>query len=546
MIDWTPTLRLGDLPSLAAAAWGDQPAQKYKGRWESFADIDREVDRVARGLIASGVLPGDKVAVWLNNCPEWVYLMFALAKIGVVQVPVNTRFRTSDSEYIIGQSDCTTLITHDISGPIDYLEMVRELIPTLGEEDDITSEKFPNLSRVIVKPSAPDSTGHAGVLDWRDVLAAADDVPESELTARAEAVDPANTVFIMYTSGTTGFPKGVMRHHGFLRNEQDRLMTLGTTEADIMFNYLPLFHIMGYVDGPVMMMMAGNRMILAETFDPEETLDAVETDGVTMVAGFETHLKGLMDAQERKPRDIQTLRSGLLAGGMYSAVPVFQKALEVLHPLVPITAYGMTEIGANASLSELTSSPEQICETSGQPCPGFEIRVIDPETGKDRPARTPGEIVVKTYNIMQGYYKKPDETAAAFTEDGWLLSGDMGYLREDGYLRFLGRYKDMLKIGGENVDPMEVEGYLLGHPGIKLAAVVGYPDRRLTEVGVAFVVRWPESDVEAGELLETCRGRIASFKIPRHVIFTDDLPMTSTGKIQKAKLRERALDELAR
>ena len=262
--------------------------------------------------------------------------------------------------------------------------------------------------------------------------------------------------------------------------------------------------------------------------------------------GFETHLKSLLDAQERKPRDLSSLRAGIFAVGMNSAVQTARRAATVLAPMKTLTAYGMTEIGANACLSLLDSTEEQRCETSGLPCPGYEFRVIDPGTGRDQPTGTPGELIVRTYNMMQGYYKKPEETAKAFDEEGYFHTGDMAVLRPDGYVRFLGRYKDMLKIGGENVDPMEVEGYLLGHPGVHNVAVVGYPDARLTEVPVAFVQPAPGAAVTEEDVIAHCKGKIASFKIPRHVLFVEALPMTSTGKVQKARLREQALGSLRR
>ncbi len=547
---WDGTTTLGDLPRLAATRWGNGEALGFKGEWQSFAELSARVDQVARGLIAAGVGEGDRVGVWLNNCPEWVHLIFAIARAGAIMVPINTRFRTDDAAYIIGQAECSTLITHDTSGPIDYWAMAREMVPDCerggaGAGGGIASKAFPHLERIIIKTAdgagdAPPGTGH-----WRDIANSPAVAMAPELERRAAAVRPTDPAFIMYTSGTTGFPKGVVRHHSFLRNQAERVRVMGTTAADLMYNYLPLFHIFGYVDGPLSSMATGNRQILTETFDPEACLDAVAREGVTLICGFETHLKGLMEAQERQPRDLSSLRTGLFAVGTNSAVPVTRKALKVLAPMRPITAYGMTEIGANAALSFLDSTDEQICETSGYPCDGFEIRIIDPVSGRDQPPGTPGEIILKSYNLMLGYYKKPDETAQVYDTEGWFHSGDMGYLRADGYLRFLGRYKDMLKIGGENVDPMEVEGYLQAHPDVAQAAVVGYPDERLTEVAVAFVAPRPGRSPTEADIIAYCRGHIASFKIPRHVLFLSHLPMTSTGKVRKVELRQQALETLA-
>lgn len=521
--------KLGDLPRDAAARWGDREALTFKGRHDTFRQLASDIDRVAKGLIHLGVAPGDKVALWLNNCPEWIHAMVACAKIGAVHVPVNTRLRTDDLEYVLRQSDSATLITHDVSGPIDYLAMAREI-----------TERLPDLKRLVIKSERT----HPNACAWAELLAGARHVDEATLRARAEAVRPTDPLLIMYTSGTTGSPKGVARDHALIESLVDRQRRLHMTERDVFINYLPLFHIFGYVDGPLASLMTGCRQVLTETFDPHEALDLIEREGGTQVDGFESHLRALCDAQEARPRDLHTLRTGVMALGQTSATPLAHRARVVLAPAKFLPAYGITEVGANVSMGFLHATEEQACETSGFPCEGFETRVIDPATGQDQPPGVAGELLVRTRYAMQGYHRQPGETAKALEAGGWFHTGDVALLRPDGYLRFLGRYKDMLKVGGENVDPMEVEGYLLEHPGVRQVAVVGYPDPRLTEVGVAFVRRVPGASVTAEEIIASCRGRIASFKIPRHVIFTDDLPLTSSGKIQKATLRAQAIEIL--
>ena len=560
---WDGRTPVGELPARAAERWGDRESLVFGPVRQSFAEIAHRVDEAAKGLIALGVGPGDKVCLWLNNSPEWIHLLFAVARIGAILVPANTRFRTADIEYLVRQGDCSTLITHDVSGPIDYLAMVRELVPeslAAAAAGPLRSERFPLLERIV----AVTGREHRGVTALPALIEAGRAVSDETLAARARAVSVDDTLFIMFTSGTTGFPKGVMRNHHLLRNQCDRMERLATTKSDVVLNYLPLFHIFGYVDGPLLSVMAGSRQVLTATFDPDECIELVESERATQMQGFDSHLKALMDAQERRPRDTSSLRVGFFPSGMASSIPIVRRAREVFPTMQTLTAYGSTEGGANICTSFLDSTEEQRCGTSGHPCDGFEIRIADPETGEKLPARTPGEILVRSYNLMQGYYRKPDETAAAIDSEGWLWSGDLGFLREDGYLRFLGRCKDMLKVGGENVDPVEVEQLLLAHPGVREAAVVAYPDERLTEVGVAFVVASDEGaaapvagdgDSAAGErdvprealareILEFGRGRVASFKLPRHVLFVPELPMTSSGKVRKAELRERARAEL--
>jgi fatty-acyl-CoA synthase len=538
MGDWFPKRTLGSLPDHAARRWGAREALYFNGRRWSFAELSASVDRLARGLIALGVRPGEKVALWMVNRPEFIEAMFAVIKIGAVLVPINTRLRTEDTAYILGQSDASVLLVADRSGPVDYLGMVKELAPSL-RAGSVREERFTHLRLVV---SAGDER-HADTLHWSAARAAGDPVGTAALRARAAEVDPDATAFFMYTSGTTGFPKGAMHDHAIIRNLVDRAFRMAVTPADTIMMYLPLFHLFGFSDGALMSMLTGARQVLTETFDPAESLALIEQERATILHGFDTHFKELMEAHERFPRDVSSVRTGILATGMSSSVPIARKARKVLGRF--LSGYGMSEFGVGAALSALDSTEEQCCEASGFPAPGYEIRVVDPATGADQPPGTPGEILVRSYMTMQGYYGKPAETAQALDRDGWLHSGDMGIIRSDGHLRFMGRYKDMLKIGGENVDPMEVEAFLMSLAGINLAAVVSFPDARLSEVGVAFVRREPGHPVTDGEVLAQCKGRIASFKIPRHVIFVDDFPMTSSGKIQKVKLREEALRRIA-
>jgi fatty-acyl-CoA synthase len=531
--DWFPKLTLGALPAEAARRWGPREAIGFQGRRWTFAEVSAEVDRLGRGLIALGVQPGDKVALWMLNRPEWIAIAFAVMKIGAVLVPINTRLRTEDVAYIVGQSDSSTLILAERSGPIDYLAMVRELVPLDGGIN-----RLPALQRLLVLGDEP----RPATVGWGELRERATTIDEGTLAARAAAVDPEGLAFLMYTSGTTGFPKGAMHGHRMIRNVTERAFRLAICEQDAIMMYLPLFHLFAFSEGMLISMVSGARQILTEGFDADESLELIARERATVLHGFDTHYKELLEAHGRRPRDVGSVRTGIFAAGMSSSGPIAHRARALFGALV--SGYGMSEFGVGAAIGSLDSTEEQSCEASGYPAPGYEIRIVDPVTGQDQPAGAPGEILVRGYTLMRGYYNKPEATAAAIDRDGWMHTGDMGLLRADGHLRFMGRYKDMLKVGGENVDPMEVEAYLMGHPAINLAAVVSYPDARLSEVGIAFVRCEPGQRVTESDVLAYCRGRIASFKIPRHVLFVEEFPMTSSGKIQKVRLREEALKRL--
>ncbi len=531
MEHWYPKRRLGDLYDEAAARWPDREALLFEGRRYTFAEVAAKVDEAARALIRLGVGPGEHVSIWLVNCDDWIFIHFALAKIGAVSVPINTRFRSRDLAYVLKQSDSAMLIAHDVSGPVDYLAMLREL----------DRAEFPCLRDILlVSERAHEGFGH-----WPEALEAGRATPEAALARRAEEVAPDAVAFIMYTSGTTGFPKGAMHSHKIIRNNEERGFKLGFTARDTVLNYLPLFHAFGYSEGAVMSPLFGMRQILTATFDPDACLDLVEAEGVSVMHGFEAHMMGLTEAQLARPRDLSTLRTGLFAAGMKSATPVGRRGAEVLAPFRSVSGFGMTEVWLGVAVGSVDDDLEHRIETSGYPAPGYESRIVDPETGALCPPDAAGELQVRGFSLMLGYYKKPKETAESYTPDGWFRTGDMALWREDGYLRFLGRYKDMLKVGGENVDPMEVEGLLLDHPEIAQAAVVGAPDGRLAEVAVAFVERAPGGRLDAAGVIAWCRGKVASFKIPAHIEFIDAFPMTASGKIRKVELRERARLALA-
>ncbi|MFV0523391.1 MAG: class I adenylate-forming enzyme family protein [Acidimicrobiales bacterium] len=514
--------RVGDLPAEAAALWGDREAVSLGDRRWTHAEVAAEVDRVARGLIGLGVAPGDTVSVWLTNRPEFIFAMFAVARGGAIAVPLNTRYRADDVGYTVDQSDTSVLILNDRSGPIDYADILREARPGL-----------PKLRQVVVLGPDRDPDW----LGWDDLLGLGATVADDVLAARAAAVSATDPYIIIYTSGTTSRPKGAVHDHSLIRNVYERAQIHGVTADDVHAGFLPLFHAFGYTETVLFPLLTGGRVVLFETFDPAEVLDVSEREGITMLHGFDAHWGELVRVNRERPRSL-AFRMGTLAAGQESTTPVAVRVQQELCPTV--SAWGMSEVWTACVVGHVANTVEQRTEASGYPMVDVELRIIDPETGRDQPPDVPGELLCRSYTRMLGYYKKPVETAETIDPDGWLHTGDLARIRPDGHLVFMGRLKDMLKVGGENMAPAEVEGRLRECDGVADVAVVGLPDARLGEVPVAYVLAEPGAVLDGDALVDQLRGRVAGFKIPRHVAVVDELPMTPTGKIRKVELRDRA------
>ena len=546
MPDWFDKQTLGDLLNSAADRFGPREALMYEGQRWTFDEFRAETDRVARALINLGIQPGDKVSIWMPNRAEWLFLFGAVAKIGAILVPINTRFRTGDMEYLVNHSDSAALILMDQSGPVNYLDMLREVAPEVDDGDaaNLRPAAFPALRNVIIvgdrRPAGV--IGPTGIIEWNAMLAGADEVPASELAQREAAVSPDDTFLLMYTSGTTGFPKGVMHCHNPIRTITDAANRMAMSSRDVILMYLPLFHCFGLYEGPLMSWVTGARVVLTTMFEAGETLRLIESEKATVMNGFDAHFYDLCHHPDVDATDRSSLRTILLAVGMASSEPVARLAQEKFCPT--LSAWGMTEVGVGATRTFLDAPVDDRCVESGHPLPGYEFKVIDPDTGDVLPPSTMGELCVRGYATMQGYYKRPEATAEAIDGDGWFHTGDVATIRDDGSVRFLGRYKDLLKVGGENVDPTEVEAFLLEHPAVSKAQVIGVPDPRLAEVACACVVVEPGQAITDADLDTFCRGKMASFKIPRHLLVLDDYPMTSSGKVQKYLLRQMAAERL--
>ena len=507
----------------------------YRMTWRQ---VGEQTDRLARGLMAMGIQKGEKVAVWATNVPDWFLLMFATAKIGAVLLTVNTQYRRTELAYVLGQSDTENLFLIDGFRDIDYLATVYDVVPELREQPrgHLRSEQFPHLKRVFFIGQEK----HRGMYSMPELLAMAAVTSESDYRARQASLSPHDVINMQYTSGTTGFPKAVMlTHHNITNNgywigEHQRL-----GPADRVCIPVPLFHCFGCVLGVMACVSHGSTMVLLETFDPLLVMASVDKERCTALYGVPTMFIAVLDHPLFDRFDYSSLRTGIMAG---SPCPIhtMRQVMERMHAGEITICYGLTEGSPVMSQTRADDDIVRKCETVGQAMPGIEVRVIDPETGLEQPPGRPGEVVCRGYNVMKGYYKMPEATAAVIDADGWLHSGDVGTMDEEGYLTIGGRLKDIIIRGGENIAPMEIEEFLRAMPGVRDVQVVGVPSRKFGEEIAAFIILKDGAAPTEDDVRDYCRGQIARFKIPAFVGFVDRFPLTASGKVQKYKLRELA------
>jgi fatty-acyl-CoA synthase len=543
-----PFLRetVGGMLAAMAARAPDREAIVAPDRRISYAQLHRAAQRVASGLLAVGVKKNDKIALWLPNRPEWLFVQYGCALIGAVVVALNTRYKAHELRYILRQSDTTTLFCADHSGPVDYLETLGEVLPTLREAipGELGVEDFPMLRRVIVDADDP----YPGCLRLRDVLegGAAPEWTEARRAA-AGAMEAEDPFTILYTSGTTSFPKGaVISHlnclpHGWWCGEVMRL-----TEADRVLHALPLSGTWGGVCIPLATFSHGAALILPEAFEPALALRLMEAERVTVWNGVDSMAVPMLEHPDLARRDRSRLRTGGFAATGGGVQGLFEAVVERLGLRLAFQPYGMTEVNAMALVHDLDEPPESLALPGIWPADGLEVRVVDPETGADQPAEHEGELWLRGRLVTRGYYEKPEETAKAFTANGWFKTGDLAMRDGKGRVIFRGRLREVLRISHFMVAPGEIEDYLQTHPKVLQAFVIGVPDARTNEGAVAYVIPRPGAAVTEDELIAYCRGRIASFKVPRHVRVVADVPRTPGphgDKVQKARLREMFLAE---
>jgi fatty-acyl-CoA synthase len=501
----------------------------HQGVRMTYAEFHAAVEEVARGLLGIGVEAGERVGIWSPNNAEWVTLQYATAKVGAILVNVNPAYRTSELAYALGQSGVSTLVLAPRFRQADYLDMLDQVateLPALGR-------------RVVLSGEVP-----AGAMGWDELRSGAGRVPVERLREREALLQFDDPINIQYTSGTTGFPKGAtLSHHNILNNGFFIGEGCGYREADRVCIPVPLYHCFGMVLGNLACTTHGAAMVYpAEAFDPEATLAAVQAERCTSLYGVPTMFIATLEHPRFGDFELSSLRTGIMAGSP-CPVEVMKKVQADMHMDEVTICYGMTETSPVSFQTGTDDPVDKRVATVGKIHPHVEVKVIDPDSGRIVPRGTPGELCTRGYVVMLGYWGNQEATDQAVDQAGWMHTGDLATLDADGYANIVGRIKDMVIRGGENIYPREVEEFLYQHPAVSDVQVVGVPDPRYGEELCAWVRLKEGHDVDGEELRAWCRGKIASFKIPRYWKFVDAFPMTVTGKVQKFRMREISIDE---
>jgi len=502
----------------------------------TYREFDKRVDRLAKGLLAIGLQKGDHLGIWANNVPDWLTLLFAAARIGVVVVTVNTGYKLHELEYVLKQSDMKALCIVDGFKDSDYVAMVRELVPELAvqERGQLESGRFPMLKRVIYMGPRK----HRGMYNIPELLALGESCADDWLREAAASTSCHEIVNMQYTSGTTGFPKGVMlSHHNILNNGFNIGECQKFSENDRVCLPVPLFHCFGLVLGIMAAYTHGAAAVMCENFDPLLVLASVQKERCTALYGVPTMFIAELNHPMFKMFDTSSLRTGIMAGSP-CPMEIMKRVISEMHASEITIAYGLTEASPVMTQTRTDDPIEVKVGTVGRMLPGIEVKVWNPETGKDCSIGEQGELCCRGYNVMKGYYKMPEETARVIDPELWLHSGDLGDCDERGNFRVTGRIKDMIIRGGENVYPREIEEYLLSMEGVKDVQVAGVASEKYGEEVAAFVILKDGAELAEEDVRDFCQGQISRYKIPKYVFFVDSYPMTGSGKIQKYRLRE--------
>ncbi|WP_291322460.1 AMP-binding protein [Desulfonatronospira sp.] len=542
---WDKPLReitLGQLLDEAVDNYPENEAVVYVDRdfRLTYREFSNVVDQMAKGLMSLGVQKGEKVAVWAGNVPHWVALQFATARIGAVLLTINTYYKKHELDYVLRQSETENIFIIDGFRDTDYVNTLYELVPELRNQPRgyLKNKRFPHLKRVFFLGQEK----HRGMYSLPELMALGGMTTDGQYRARQNQLDPHEVVNMQYTSGTTGFPKGVMLTHynivnnGFWIGEHQKL-----THADRICLPVPLFHCFGCVLGVLAAVSHASTMVIQEGFTPLTTMTAIESEKCTALYGVPTMFIAVLEHRMFSKFDYSSLRTGIMAGSP-CPVKVMRQVIEKMNMSEVTICYGLTETSPVMTQTRTDDDIRKKTETVGRPMPEIEVQVVDPETNKAVGPGVQGEVCCRGYNVMRGYYNMPEETSRTIDPEGWLHSGDLGVMDEEGYLSITGRLKDMIIRGGENIYPREVEEFLYTMEGIRDVQVVGVPSNKYGEEVVAFVILKDGYDYASEDVRDYCRGKIARYKTPKYVSFLKEYPMTASGKVQKYKLREMAAE----
>lgn len=535
---------VGELLAQVASARPNHEAVVYpdRGLRYTYREFDDLCRQVAKGLMKLGIAKGEHIAIWATNHPEWVTAQFATGKMGAVLVTVNTNYRTSELEYLLKQSDSRTLILMESYRGASYIDMLYEVVPELknAEPGKLQSAKLPYLKNVVILGE----TRYPGMFLWSDIVKMGDGVTDEELDQRMASLDPDDVINMQYTSGTTGFPKGVMlTHTNIVNNAANIAECMNLTHADRMCIPVPFFHCFGCVLGTLTCVTVGATMVPIPEFDPVKVLRAVQDEKCTALHGVPTMFIAELNHPDFDKFDLSSLRTGIMAGSP-CPIEVMKAVVEKMGAREITIVYGQTESSPGITQTRTDDPIELRVATVGRALPNVEVKIVEPGTNREVPRGVQGELCTRGYHVMKGYYKNPEATAKVIDEDGWLHTGDLATMDENGYCNITGRLKDMIIRGGENVYPREIEEFLYTHPKILDVQVVGVPDEKMGEEVMAWVRLKEGETATAEEIREYCLGKIARYKVPRYIQFCTEYPMTASGKIQKFKLREQAIDLL--
>jgi fatty-acyl-CoA synthase len=506
----------------------------------TYKDFDERVNMFAKGLLSLGITKGDHVGIWAKNVPDWLTFMFATAKIGVVLVTVNTAYKGHELEYVLEQSDMKALAIIDGYQDVDYINIMYELVPELKtqERGSLKSKKFPFLEHVIYIGQEK----HRGMYNTNELMLLGKHTDDSELLKVKKTVNNNDAVNMQYTSGTTGFPKGVMLTHrnilnnGYYIGERQKF-----TGEDRLCITVPLFHCFGIVLAVMAIITHGATVVMIELFDPLMVLAAVQKEKCTALYGVPTMFIAEFSHPMFDMFDLSSLRTGIMAGSP-CPIEAMKKVVKDMNMTQITSVYGLTEGSPGFTQTSVDDPLEKRVETVGKPLPNCEVKIVDPETGETLGPNMTGEICCKGYNVMKGYYKMPEKTKEVIDEDGWLHSGDLATCDDEGYYSIVGRIKDMIIRGGENIYPREIEEFIHTIDGVMDVQVVGIPDEKYGEIIGAFVIKENEAQVTAEDIRDYAVNKIARYKVPKHIFFVDEFPLTASGKIQKFKLRDQSVE----